>query len=94
MQFYRRLKTDADLRNIPVILLSVIATKTYFHARGWIAEDADEALPVPEAFIEKLPEPEELLHWTRFLLHETAMSPSAHGGPEGVGKSAGQSKRG
>jgi CheY-like chemotaxis protein len=58
---YRDLKNDPDLKDIPVIMLSALAKKTFFHSQKVLDEYKDEKIPEPSAYIEKPPEPEELL---------------------------------
>ena len=58
---YREIKTDPDLKNIPVIMLSALAKKTFFHSQKVLNDYKGEKIPEPEAYIEKPPEPEELL---------------------------------
>ena len=65
---YRQLKADETLRSIPVIMLSGIAKKTFFHSQNLLNLYENHIVPEPEAYIEKPPEPEELLQWTRNLL--------------------------
>jgi two-component system phosphate regulon response regulator PhoB len=61
IQMYRELKTDEELRAIPVIMLSAIAKKTFFHSQKMLNTYRGQAVPEPEAYIEKPPETEELL---------------------------------
>jgi CheY-like chemotaxis protein len=58
---YRNLKTDEKLSAIPVILLSSLDRKTFFHYQRLKNPAVGGALPEPEAFILKPPEAEELL---------------------------------
>jgi two-component system, OmpR family, phosphate regulon response regulator PhoB len=58
---YRALKTDPDLKDIPVIMLSALSRKTFFHSQKVLDEYRGEKIPEPAAYIEKPPEPEELL---------------------------------
>jgi two-component system phosphate regulon response regulator PhoB len=68
VEMYRQLKADETLRGIPVIMLSGIAKKTFFHSQNLLNLYENHIVPEPEAYIEKPPEPEELLQWTRNLL--------------------------
>ena len=61
VQMYRELKTDDELRGIPVIMLSAIAKKTFFHSQKMLNTYRGQTVPEPEAYIEKPPETEELL---------------------------------
>jgi len=58
---YRALKNDPELKDIPVIMLSALAKKTFFHSQKVLDEYKEEKIPEPSAYIEKPPEPEELL---------------------------------
>jgi CheY-like chemotaxis protein len=58
---YRDLKGDPDLKDIPVIMLSALSKKTFFHSQKVLDEYKREKIPEPEAYIEKPPEPDELL---------------------------------
>lgn len=69
IQMYRELKTDANLKHIPVIVVSAIAKKTFFHSQNLLGSYMGVPLPEPEAYIEKPPEPEELYAMTRKILH-------------------------
>ena len=69
IQMYRELKTDANLKDIPVIVVSAIAKKTFFHSQNLLGSYMGIPLPEPEAYIEKPPEPEELYAMTRKILH-------------------------
>ncbi|MGD2125235.1 MAG: response regulator [Desulfobacteraceae bacterium] len=72
IQLYRELKTDAKLKHIPVIMLSGIAKKTFFHSQNVLNAYQGHSVPEPEAYIEKPPEPEELLRYTQNLLTTTS----------------------
>ncbi|MBC8392640.1 MAG: response regulator [Deltaproteobacteria bacterium] len=61
INMYRELKNDPELRNIPVIMLSALSKKTFFHSQRVLDDYKGEKVPEPEAYIEKPPEPEELL---------------------------------
>jgi CheY-like chemotaxis protein len=61
VQMYRELKTDAELKAIPVIMLSAIAKKTFFHSQKLLNTYRGQVVPEPEAYIEKPPETEQLL---------------------------------
>ena len=58
---YRDLKNDPDLKDIPVIMLSALSKKTFFHSQKVLDEYKGEKIPDPEVYIEKPPEPDELL---------------------------------
>lgn len=58
---YREMKNDPGLKDIPVIMLSALARKTFLHSQKVLDEYKGEAVPEPAAYIEKPPEPDELL---------------------------------
>ena len=61
INMYRDLKNDPELKDIPVIMLSALSKKTFFHSQKVLDEYKEEKIPEPAAYIEKPPEPEELL---------------------------------
>jgi two-component system phosphate regulon response regulator PhoB len=62
---YRDLKNDPALKDIPVIMLSALSKKTFFHSQKVLDEYKGEKIPEPAAYIEKPPEPDELLEAIR-----------------------------
>ena len=60
IKMYRELKTDDSLKNIPVIILSGIARRTFLRSQEALTEFGSENVPEPEAYMEKPVEPEEL----------------------------------
>ncbi len=58
---YRELKNDPDLKDIPVIMVSALSKKTFFHSQKVMDEYKGEKIPEPSAYIEKPPEVDELL---------------------------------
>ncbi len=58
---YRELRRDPSLKEIPVIMLSALSRKTFFHSQKVLDEYKGEKIPEPDAYIEKPPEPAELL---------------------------------
>ena len=68
VQLYRDLKSDPVTKDIPVIMLSGIAKKTFFHSQNLLNQYTGRSLPEPEAYIEKPPEPDELLAVTEKIL--------------------------
>jgi DNA-binding response OmpR family regulator len=65
---YRDLKGDPDLKDVPVIMLSALSRKTFFHSQKVLDEYRGEKIPEPAAYIEKPPEPDELLEAIRKVL--------------------------
>lgn len=70
INMYRELKNDPELRNIPVIMLSALSKKTFFHSQRVLDDYKGEKVPEPEAYIEKPPEPEELLEAIQNILQD------------------------
>jgi two-component system phosphate regulon response regulator PhoB len=68
VQMFRQLKTDDTLCNIPVIMLSAVAQKTFTHYLNMVNARLKDPIPDPEAYIEKPPEAEDLLKMTATLI--------------------------
>jgi CheY-like chemotaxis protein len=58
---YRKLKTDEMLRDIPVIMLSAVAKKTFTHYLNMLNIRIEEDIPHPDSYLEKPPDADELL---------------------------------
>jgi len=65
---YHRFKTDRELCRIPIIMLSAIARKTFFHTLKMLSPQQNAPIPDPEAYMEKPPEASELIHLILTLL--------------------------
>ena len=61
IRMYHQLKTDEQLRGIPVIILSDIAKRTFLRSLEVLTELDKKSMPDPEAYIEKPVKPEELI---------------------------------
>ena len=68
VQMYRQLKTDKNLCEIPVIMLSAVAQKTFAHYLNMVNARLKDPIPDPDAYIEKPPEAVELLKMTTALI--------------------------
>lgn len=68
IKMYQQLKTDEILKNIPVVILSGVNTKTFFHSLNLLGAGSKEPLPEPDAYIEKPPKPEDLLETVQAIL--------------------------
>lgn len=68
IKMYRELKTDAQLNDIPVIMLSGIAKRTFLRSQKALDEFGDQPVPEPDAYLEKPVEPEELAAMIKKLL--------------------------
>jgi CheY-like chemotaxis protein len=66
LELYRTLKTDPEMNDLPVLVLSGMAQKTFRHALR--AGHQGEPLPEPEGYIEKPPGPDELLDEVKRIL--------------------------
>jgi len=53
VRLYRELRTDASLKNIPVIVLSGIAKKSFLRSQKALTEFKGGEVPEPEAYLEK-----------------------------------------
>lgn len=65
---YRQLKADAGLKDIPVLMLSGVPRKTFFHYVKMLNIRLDDPVFQPEAYVEKPPDPEEMLAISKRLL--------------------------
>jgi CheY-like chemotaxis protein len=68
VQMYRQLKTHDTLCNIPVIMLSAVAKKTFSHYLNMVNARLKKPIPEPDAYIEKPPEAEDLIKTTAALI--------------------------
>ncbi len=60
IQAYQQFKSDPALSGIPIIMLSAIAKKTFFHSIQILSPRQGSRLPEPEAYMEKPPDAREL----------------------------------
>ena len=65
---YQEFKSDQKLCRIPIIMLSAIAKKTFFHSIRMMNPRQVSQLPEPEAYMEKPPDVEELSRQITALL--------------------------
>lgn len=65
---YQKLKADERRENIPVIVLSGVERKTFYHSLKTLSIGLDKPLPEPDGYLEKPPKPEELLQVIESLL--------------------------
>ncbi len=70
IKMYRDLKTNDELKGVPVLIISGLARKTFLHSQRVLDQFRNQSVPEPEGYIEKPPEPEELLADVRRLLGE------------------------
>ena len=59
---YQKLKHDPDFDAIPVIMLSAVSRTSFQHFLKMLKLKADGKVPEPQAYVEKPPDPRNLLH--------------------------------
>ncbi len=67
MLLYRDLKHDETLKKIPVIMLSDVDQKTFYHCQKFTSRPSGQAIHGPEAYLVKPPEADELLQLVHAL---------------------------
>jgi CheY-like chemotaxis protein len=60
LKTYRKFREDDGLERIPIIMVSAIARKTFFHSIRLLKPLSGRQLPEPEAYMEKPPDAAEL----------------------------------
>jgi two-component system phosphate regulon response regulator PhoB len=65
---YRELKTDPQLKRIPVIMLTAVGEKSFSHYLKMLNIKIGDPIPQPEAYMEKPLDHEELLKLARKIL--------------------------
>ncbi len=68
IKMYREIKTNPDLAGVPVLIISGLAKKTFLHSQKVLDKFKDQQVPSPDGYIEKPPEPEELLAEVKRIL--------------------------
>jgi len=68
IRLYRELKTNKPLKDIPVVILSGIAKKTFLRSQKALTEFGGAVVPEPEYYLEKPVEPETLARTLRAIL--------------------------
>ncbi len=58
IRLYRELKTDKSFKNIPIIILSGIAKKTFLRSQKALTEFGGKEVPEPKIYLEKPVEPD------------------------------------
>ena len=69
VKMFHELKRDPLLRDIPVIILSAISEKTFSHSYRLLSQQEGDEIYSPSAYMEKPPEPDELLETIRKSLN-------------------------
>ena len=70
IETYRQFRTEKNLSHIPIIMLSAIAKKTFFHTIRALNPQKGDPVPEPEAYMEKPPEAGELIKLIKDILGE------------------------
>ncbi len=70
IQMYRQIRTDPNLKHTPIIMLSAIAKKTFYHYLSMLNVKMDQAIASPQAYIEKPPDAGELLALIQSILEK------------------------
>jgi twitching motility two-component system response regulator PilH len=60
IRLYRELKTNKSFKDIPIIILSGIAKKTFLRSQKALTEFGGKEVPEPKVYLEKPVEPEVL----------------------------------
>ena len=68
LETYQQFREDEGLGRIPIIMLSAIARKTFFHSIRMLKPLSGKQLPEPEAYMEKPPDAAELSRLITMLL--------------------------
>lgn len=68
INLYREMRRDPALAHVPVIVVSAVARKTFLHSQKVLNEYQHETIAEPDGYIEKPPEPDELLELIGKLL--------------------------
>ena len=61
VQMYRKLKTDTELALIPVVMLSAVEKKSFYHYLTMLNSSLSCPIPQPAAYLEKPVDPDQLL---------------------------------
>jgi len=65
---YQQFRTDGKLHRIPIIMLSALAQKTFFHTIRMLNPHRGRTIPEPQAYMEKPPDANELIRLIDVLL--------------------------
>jgi len=65
---YQQFKADETLNRIPIIMLSAVAKKTFFHSIRLLTPHKGRSIAEPEAYMEKPPDANELIRLINELL--------------------------
>jgi CheY-like chemotaxis protein len=65
---YKALKDDPELLRIPVIMCSAVARTSFDHYLKMLNARLDSPVPDPDGYVEKPPDPDELLELARGIM--------------------------
>jgi len=68
IKMYRDIKTNPEYQDVPVLIISGLAKKTFLHSQKVLDKFKNQQVPAPDGYIEKPPEPEELMAEVKRLL--------------------------
>jgi CheY-like chemotaxis protein len=68
IQTFQQFRTDEKLKRIPIIMLSAVARKTFFHTIRMLNPHRGRIIAEPEAYMEKPPDADELIRLIDELL--------------------------
>ncbi len=68
IRLYRNMKTHKKYKNIPIIILSGIAEKSFLRSQKVLTEFGGDPVPDPEAYLEKPVDGEELANTIKKIL--------------------------
>lgn len=68
IKMFRDIKTQPEYSSIPVLIISGLAKKTFLHSQKVLDKFKEQEVVSPEGYIEKPPEPEELLSEVKRIL--------------------------
>lgn len=70
VQMYRKLKTDPEMALIPVVMLSAVEKKSFYHYLSMLNSSLSCPIPQPAAYFEKPVDPDQLLLVLKILLSQ------------------------
>ena len=71
IRMYRELKTNDSFKDIPVVIYSGVAKRTFLRTQAARTEMGGESVPDPEAYIEKPAKPEYVAEVVRKILMDS-----------------------
>lgn len=84
LKMYRDLRTGPEFRQTPVLVVSGLARKTFLHSQRVLDNFKRQSVPEPDGYIEKPPEPEEILGEVGRLIRGGKAGPAAQAAGGGI----------